>query len=227
MAKESDLIAIDEEYERAGSQVDRRRKGERSKDAILEAAVELFGKRGYFGVSIDEVTVRSGAKRSLILYYFKNKDGLWRAAAERAAQDFHSLLKGKLSSRAETDPGRHRRNSIGAWLDGFVESPAFARMLVLEGSEPGPRLDWLIEHYGHTNESLGSPAHEERLKTTLLRDALMAIFLAMSALGPLMEASLAKVSGNQKAGVYPLSKSRREELIDLMIRFADVYESDA
>lgn len=202
----------------------RTRDGERSRDAILEAAERLFAERGYLGISLDEIARRSGAKRSLILYHFKSKTGLWRAASSRAAARFNEAVRSKIEGLPEEGITQKRRAMVAAWFDVFVENPAFPKMLVLEGGAAGPRLDWLIENFGYEQDIAGTPILRERMTQSVLRDALMAIFLAMSALGPLMEASMSKVSGQPNAGLYPMSKQRREELIHVLMRILETFD---
>ncbi len=202
----------------------RTRDGERSRDSILEAAERLFAERGYLGISLDEIARRSGAKRSLILYHFKSKTGLWRAASARAAARFNDAVRDRMEHLPDEGMIERRQAMVAAWFDVFVENAVFPKMLVLEGSAPGPRLDWLIENFGYEQDIAGTPILKERMTQSVLRDALMAIFLAMSALGPLMEASMAKVSGQANAGLYPMSRQRREELIQVLIRILETFD---
>lgn len=53
---------------------------------ILEAAMEEFAERGYFGASISRIAKRAGVAKSLVLYYFESKDGLYSAVADYAIQ---------------------------------------------------------------------------------------------------------------------------------------------
>jgi AcrR family transcriptional regulator len=205
--------------------ISRAERGERSREIILQAAVTLFAERGFHGVSLDNVTVVAGTKRALLLYHFKNKFELWREAAKVAAAKFDAKVLANLSRKEKT--GDATRHSVTAWLDAFVAEPAFARMMVLEGGQHGERLDWLIQNFSQSTVPFASPELRRLLGTTVLRDALMAIFLSMSALGPLMEASLAKVSGSKSCGVFPLSSERRAELIDLIVSVVAAFETKA
>jgi AcrR family transcriptional regulator len=197
----------------------RAERGERSRETILDAAIQLFAERGYDGVSLDDITVRSGAKRSLILYYYKNKDELWRSSAEVVARAFNDAVQVNLARlKPPANDDIRLRQDMGAWLDAFQGKPEFPRYLVREGGVPGPRLEWLVQHFGYATLEFESPGRRRRLQATILRDALMALYLAMAALGPLLETSLSFVAGKRTAGVYPLSKANREILIDIMVR---------
>lgn len=199
----------------------RAERGERSRETILDAAISLFAERGYDGVSLDDVTARSGVKRSLILYYYKNKDELWRVAAEEVARLFNTAVAVKLAEVSPPDDAARIRVNIEAWLDAFQAEPAFARFLVREGSTPSARLDFLVRHFGYSQLDFASEALRTRLGETILRDAMLAVYLSITALGPLLERSLSHVSGKTTSGVYPLSAANRKMLVDILLRMAE------
>ncbi len=47
-----------------------------TKQRILEAAVQVFGERGYRGASVDEVAAAAGVTKGAVYYYFEDKDDL-------------------------------------------------------------------------------------------------------------------------------------------------------
>lgn len=51
-------------------------KGEMRRRAILEAAVEVFGKKGYGGATISEIAGKAGIAEASIYQYFRNKEDL-------------------------------------------------------------------------------------------------------------------------------------------------------
>lgn len=56
---------------------------ERSQEAIVQAAIELFAERGVSGASIAEITRRAGVAQGLVNYHFGGKDQLIAAVIER------------------------------------------------------------------------------------------------------------------------------------------------
>jgi AcrR family transcriptional regulator len=194
----------------------RAERSERSREAILEAAITLFGERGYDGVSLDDITARSGAKRSLIIYYYNNKEELWRAAAEEVARTFNAAVQRRVSSLPPPNEGSSGRRHIEGWLDAFQEEPDFARFLIREGGALGPRLDFLVQHFGFARLEFASAAVRSAADS-ILRDAMFAIFLAVAALGPLLERALSRASGRSSPGIYPLSADNREQLIGILL----------
>ncbi len=65
-------------------QADRR---EESRERILDAAEELFAKRGFYGVTLREVASLAQADTALVHYYFDTKGGLFDAVIARRAQE--------------------------------------------------------------------------------------------------------------------------------------------
>ncbi len=62
----------------------RHRQGDASREAILDAAMEIAADRGYDGTTVAAVTERSGLPASSIYWHFGNKDGLLAATLEHS-----------------------------------------------------------------------------------------------------------------------------------------------
>jgi AcrR family transcriptional regulator len=59
------------------------RNAELTKEKILNAAERLFSERGIDGVSLREIASAAGVQLALISYYFRTKEGLYRAVFRR------------------------------------------------------------------------------------------------------------------------------------------------
>lgn len=55
------------------------RRGELRREALLDAAREVFLERGYAAASIDDVVKRTGGSKATVYQYFGNKEGLFGA----------------------------------------------------------------------------------------------------------------------------------------------------
>jgi AcrR family transcriptional regulator len=53
--------------------------GQRTRQAILDAALDLFGERGFFGTSLRDVAGAVGVRESALYNYFPSKDALFEA----------------------------------------------------------------------------------------------------------------------------------------------------
>src|SRR4051794_3354479 len=60
------------------------RDAEATRRSILDAAGCEFADKGLSGARVDAIALRAGTTVRMIYYYFGSKDGLYRAALERA-----------------------------------------------------------------------------------------------------------------------------------------------
>jgi TetR/AcrR family transcriptional regulator len=79
--------AIDGSNERQGRRSpapeERVRDAERSREQLLQAALEEFAAKGYAGTRVQDIATRAGVNKQLISYYFGGKEGLYRAIQQR------------------------------------------------------------------------------------------------------------------------------------------------
>jgi TetR/AcrR family transcriptional regulator len=68
---------------RAPRPEERQRDAERTRRALLDAALVEFSAKGLAGARVSEIAERAGVNRQLIAYYFDGKEGLYRALVER------------------------------------------------------------------------------------------------------------------------------------------------
>ena len=112
---------------------------------LLDAAIEAFSENGFKGTSTRDIAERAGVHHPLISYHFKNKDQLWRAAADKVFRDFRGSLAVSLEDNADACPKKRMASLIRAYVHYAKSQPALHRVMVQEASTPNPRLDWLIE----------------------------------------------------------------------------------
>lgn len=116
----------------------------RTKQKLLDAALEAFSENGYQGTSTRNIAERAGVHHPLITYHFKNKEELWRAAADHIFTEFN----GKLARAAEEHAGKCPKARMSAMIRAYVHyaasKPALHKIMVQEASRPSERLDWLI-----------------------------------------------------------------------------------
>lgn len=121
--------------------------------ALLETAIDQFGRLGFEGASTRDIARASGTAMSSITYHFGGKHGLYLAAAEhiaaaiRAQQDAtvaHALEQGRASPDAAGE-------AIAAILDGLAtmmlrpETEAWSRFIIREQQVPTEAFDRLYK----------------------------------------------------------------------------------
>ena len=107
---------------------------EERREAILNAALEVFARRGYNGASIDEIAQPAGISKALIYEHFPSKRDLHASLLERHVQEIFERLA---EAAATPDPGEVRlRAGVDAFLE-FVETRRDAfRMIFRDAVEP-------------------------------------------------------------------------------------------
>jgi AcrR family transcriptional regulator len=97
----------------------KRLSAEDRRSAILDAALEVFSRRGYNGASIDEIAHAAGISKALIYEHFPSKRDLHVSLLERHVQQIFV----RLAQTADTaEPGEVRlRNGVNAFLE-WVET---------------------------------------------------------------------------------------------------------
>lgn len=119
----------------------------RTQQKLLDAALQAFAENGFKGTSTRDIAERAGVHHPLITYHFKNKEELWRSAAERVFSRFISVM---LKVRDDTE-GQSSRDRMAALIRAYVryaaEHPTLHKVLFQESSHENPRLEWLIDTY--------------------------------------------------------------------------------
>jgi|SRR3954452_12646713 len=107
--------------------------GER-REGILQAAVEVFGERGYHASSIDDIARSAGISKALIYEHFSSKEDLHlRLIEENARELLERLGEAMVDTRAE----QRLVAGVNAFF-GFVEERRGAwRILFREVTDPG------------------------------------------------------------------------------------------
>jgi AcrR family transcriptional regulator len=60
--------------------------GERTRQAILDAGLQAFGEKGYFGSSLRDIATLVGVRESALYNYFSSKEALFHAILDAAAE---------------------------------------------------------------------------------------------------------------------------------------------
>lgn len=168
-----------------------RSNGAASQAAILDAAAEIAGERGYEGTSIKLVSERSGLPASSIYWHFKDKDELIEAVIDRSFTAWVDALTTVADVPDEADPSAFFVASMreaGAQLAKFPDFLRLGLMLILEHrpEEPAARrrfrqartetLGRLEDLYGVFFDGL--PAREVKRLTALTLAGSDGLFIA-------------------------------------------------
>lgn len=112
--------------------------------AIRNAALRLFGERGFDGVTVRQIAGEAGVSAALVVHHFGSKEGLRAAVDEHAAQAFDAIMEGlgtpELAQLLTSDsPG----SLAEAFARGFPPGsplPGYLRRLLLSNDPAGAAL---------------------------------------------------------------------------------------
>ena len=117
----------------------------RTQQKLLDAALEAFSENGFKGTSTRDIADRAGVHHPLITYHFRNKEELWRAAADRIFRRFNRAIVDAYESTRGQCPRTRTAAVIRAYVKSAAEQPELHKVIIQEASYPTQRLEWLIE----------------------------------------------------------------------------------
>ena len=119
---------------------------EGAREAILDAAEEVFAQHGFDGARIDAIAATAGYNKSLIFHYFEDKFGLYTAVVrrikEQVEREILSVLQPYIDTETTTrltrEPEVFRTflaESIRVAFDFFLMRPRILRIMAWEAAE--------------------------------------------------------------------------------------------
>jgi len=105
----------------------RTRDADRTRLAILRAAMAEFADKGLGGARIDAIAERAGVNKRLLYYYFENKDDLFLAVLELTYADIRSAEQALHLETA--DPVDAVRRLVAFTWHHYVKHPEFLHLL--------------------------------------------------------------------------------------------------
>jgi TetR/AcrR family transcriptional regulator len=100
-----------------------------SRDAILDAAEQLFAAQGFTATTIKQIGRAAGVNSALLYYYFADKDQLYREVLQRFVA---RLVERTMAAPVDGGPEAAVRAFVAAQAESLSLSPHFPRLLVRE-----------------------------------------------------------------------------------------------
>lgn len=118
-------------------------RGNKSREAILEAATIIFAEHGFDGARVDQIAQVSGYDKKLLFRYYGDKLGLYAAVLKRAEQEAHALLATVFAPVLENESATFQEQQLRHFLttmvqrlfDYLLDHPHSLRMLTWEMAE--------------------------------------------------------------------------------------------
>ncbi|GAB1334197.1 TetR/AcrR family transcriptional regulator [Streptomyces sp. E-15] len=189
----------------------------RSRERLLQAAVELVGERGFEATTLGDIADRAGSARGLVSYYFPGKRQLVQSAVHRL---MHRTLEEALEREPRTEDGRERlARAVDAILGLARDRPVLMRqhmagLLQAEGFVQCPEQRRLAELLGDTVARYGAQdvtADYPMLRALLMGAVYSALVPGVPMPVPVLRAELFQRYGlDWEMGVPPESEPKTE-----------------
>ncbi|MEU6772530.1 helix-turn-helix domain-containing protein [Streptomyces sp. NPDC046759] len=198
----------------------------RSRERLLQAAVELVDERGFEAATLGDIADRAGSARGLVSYYFPGKRQLVQSAVHRL---MHRTLEEALEREPPTEDGRERlARAIDAILGLARDRPVLMRqhmagLLQAEGFVQCPEQRRLSELLGDTVARYGSEnviADYPMLRALLMGAVYAALVPGVPMAVPALRAELFQRYGlDWESGVPPETETGKEAREQDLSRF--------
>lgn len=125
---------------------------EKTRAAILNAALEEFAHEGVTGARTDEIARRAGVNKALLYYYFKDKEGLYTAALDQVFSGLYQRVIGVLE-RGDLPPRERLLLYAQTHFDYIASSPVYPGLVQREfmrsaGRALTPAASRIMERHG-------------------------------------------------------------------------------
>ena len=124
---------------------DKERNAARSREAILDAAEELFAQQGYDGTSLNQVGTKAGVSRGTPGYFFGAKEALYQAVLERCFRRVRDAIRsGRDRALASHEPPEVvLAGAVAEYFDFIQANPNFVRLMEREALNGAERINRL------------------------------------------------------------------------------------
>lgn len=127
-------------------QTSRSRKRQETREAVLEAATELFSRSGFDGVALDEIATTSGVRKNNLLYHFTSKELLWKEVVDRTfdqVERYFTERRGDLVADSWEGFEAYARS----YFEACWRFPAYMLIPMIEGVNESWRTNYLAKQY--------------------------------------------------------------------------------
>lgn len=188
------------------------RNADRSREAILCAAEELFSERGFEGVSLSEIATAAGLSRGTPSYFFGSKATLYKTVLERVFRDREQAtgqacrpLVAWANSEGDAPLRPPMAEAVEGYLAFLLQRPSFVRLMQREDLAGASRLKAVRRESKAIKEAFAAVravADKRGLGTFEVEDAVL-VFVSLT-FSPLAQrstfmASLGRDLGNATA----------------------------
>jgi AcrR family transcriptional regulator len=197
----------------------RQDRGLETRDRLVEAALDVFGRRGFEGASTREIAKAAGANLAAIVYHFGSKDALYLAVAEHVVASIRARVGPAIaliqSQVDQLDPAAARMmvaQLLGTMVDVIVGNPEaerWARFMIREQLDPTAAFEVI---YGFMGEAHALVARMVGIATAGDPESANVKIRAFTVIGQGLVFRIAQTMVLRRLGRDGLGPAEREEI---------------
>ncbi|MBN1573089.1 MAG: TetR/AcrR family transcriptional regulator [Deltaproteobacteria bacterium] len=136
---------------------------------ILEAAISIFGEKGFDGARIDEIAKKSGVNKGMIYYYFGSKEKLHTDIIEMVFKKVAEIIMDNLADMNPDTLYEGISSFIETYIDFIHTNYSIVRVLVWELARGGEIIRGVIRKEMSTKVPVLVSGFNEAVKAGKLR----------------------------------------------------------
>lgn len=117
-----------------------------TEEQIFEAASRVFQRKGYAGARMQEIADEADINKSMLHYYYRNKDKLFQKVYQREVNRFFPIIFKVLSSKDPLDEKLERL--IDTYYGFLNDNPRMAQFIIYEMNQNPDRFRSFIKEKG-------------------------------------------------------------------------------
>lgn len=163
---------------RAADRISPARRGQETRQAILDAAERLFAEKGFLGASLSDIVAEVGIAKPSLIHHFATKERLYAAVLERIGASLLPLVD---VCRASRDPAAGLMalaKGINAWSEDHRDANRILLRDMLDlASRPAPPHRWPLAFIVETLRASFERLPDRGLVAGLNFEAFLAMYL--------------------------------------------------
>lgn len=115
--------------------------------AILQSALEHFGRLGFEGASLRDIAAEVGVNHAMIRHIYGTKQELWRQAITYLFERTNIELNQNAEALAGLSDVERMKAYIRRYVEYCAKHPEHARIMIQQSILEGPELTWAAEQF--------------------------------------------------------------------------------
>ncbi|MEQ1951264.1 CerR family C-terminal domain-containing protein [Mesorhizobium yinganensis] len=206
---------------------------DQTREALVLAALRLFGRQGFDGTSTREVAAAANANIGSIAYHFGGKDGLRMAAADHIVSTIQAIagpvlghIDQSLDAGMDREAARRQLSAAVERMVGFIvarpEAGEIVQFMLRELAHPTAALDRIYSGvFEPTHKRLcriwevatGEPAESDRTKLTVFTLIGQVIYFRIAREPVMRRMGWSDIGAKEAASVVDVAKSNLDAIL--------------